>query len=286
MQRIRKSGEVQDVQSNSSISNVGKTGEWRNKSVEIINDVKCFIPIEITEAMKTLEMEFRGLEFSIFCIAKHDPQENKLFLQESYFIPRQVVTRAHVDYLEDAPDGYNCVIHKHPRGVTNFSGTDWTYINQNFDISLLWVNGNFHLGHVRALTSFGMVKIPLKFQLETRVAEVPQHFLSKIQRAKPTTHGNRNHRAFGNQGFSGPFGDFTLGQRELFEDFESDLEKEERENLDYYGIDPIGMNEDPPEGLLSPEDIEKLRQEDPTTLNSEGGKTVFNCSYKSSIKRS
>lgn len=77
-------------------------------------------------------------EFSIFVKSKITGFE--ISLSNSYFIPKQRVHQAEVDYDEPRPNmDYNTVIHRHPDSMPKkFSAGDNEYINRNFDISILW----------------------------------------------------------------------------------------------------------------------------------------------------
>lgn len=184
MRRLRSDGKVDKIEDTGpcSFKKVGGQIEWRNEEVKIIDSVDCYISEYMYNLMSALQKKFTHLEFSIFGKITLDESEKTLRLQDEYFVPEQIVSAASVDYKEEAPEEFNCVIHKHPRGVTRFSTTDWTYINQNFDYSLLWVDGEFKLGHVRTKTPFGLITIPLEIYQEYTLIEIPEEFLQKINR--------------------------------------------------------------------------------------------------------
>lgn len=164
MKRVLGEGKVKEIKTRKR--NIVKDTEcWSNNSVKIVDTVRCFVPKKIEDIMEVLNDKFTGKEYSIFATTIFDERLGKLVVQEDYYIPKQIVSGASVDYKEDAPEGFNTVIHKHPTGCRQFSSTDNTYINQNFDYSLLWEGGRFVTGQVRAETVYGL--IALKIQVET-----------------------------------------------------------------------------------------------------------------------
>jgi hypothetical protein len=181
MKRILSDGTTQEQQVG-KLNIENKSDHWVNEAVKIIDSVDCHVPRKISNVMKSFNFHFPSSEFSIFCIIEYD-KENKCFkLRDEYFVPKQRVSHGGVDYNEDAPDGYNCVVHKHPRGCRNFSGTDDTYINQNFDYSLLWEGGEFILGQVRLNTELGRISIKLNVKEESETyITIPKEQLDKIQ---------------------------------------------------------------------------------------------------------
>lgn len=189
MRRLRSNGKIDKVEDTGpcDFKKVGGQIEWRNKEVKLVESVDCTISETMFDLMTALQSKFRNLEFSIFGKIEFNEDEKSLTLLDEYFVPEQTVSAASVDYLEDSPEEFNCVIHKHPKGVTRFSTTDWTYINQNFDYSLLWVDGEFKLGHVRTRTPFGLITIPLRIFQEYTPVEIPEEFIQKINRKPKST---------------------------------------------------------------------------------------------------
>ena len=168
MKRVGEDGRTNKIQTGgTAVKKTGHQGHWTNEDVIIIDKSAIHVPLKLIQVMESLNSQFSGLEYSIFCKATYDGGMKMYVLSEEYFIPKQKVTSVSVNYEEDIPDdSYNCVIHKHPRGCMSFSGTDNTYINQNFDLSLLWVNGKFHIGQVRLKTELGRIKLPLDIYSE------------------------------------------------------------------------------------------------------------------------
>ena len=117
MRRLRSSGKVDKIENTGpcSFKKVGGQIEWRNKEVEIVESVDTYISEDMYNLMTALERKFKGLEFSIFGKMNYNPEDKTLRLEDNYFVPEQVVSAASVDYREDAPEAFNCVIHKHPK---------------------------------------------------------------------------------------------------------------------------------------------------------------------------
>ena len=124
-----------------------KEAVFVNKRVDAIEQFSCFVPEKIIDVMKALDAEYPSYEFSILTKCKYNSEDRSFYLLEDIFVPNQEVTAGAVDYAPGEDYGeFNCVIHKHPNNCMSFSSTDETYINQNFDYSLLWVNSKFHIG--------------------------------------------------------------------------------------------------------------------------------------------
>jgi len=115
-----------------------------DSGLKIVNPpILIDVPQSIADVIRAIEKQIVGnVEFSIYVKADISDIEC-IRISEDYYVPRQVVSHGSVDYNDVPPDGYNAVIHKHPRGVMTFSGTDDEYINANFGVSMLWCNGDF-----------------------------------------------------------------------------------------------------------------------------------------------
>lgn len=129
-----------------------ETGEFINKDLVPIEKMKCIVPHKLLEAIRTIEIGVNrkfgsSNEFSIFIHGDYDADGN-LLVNEDFYIPKQNVSGATVDYQEEPQPFYNGCLHKHPSGCTSFSGTDKKYINSNFDFSLLYVNSKITKGIV------------------------------------------------------------------------------------------------------------------------------------------
>lgn len=153
-----------DTESASKIKIEGDT--WIRQDMVPITKIKCYVPDELYSVIKNIEASVNrkfgsSNEFSIYIHGEFD-EEGDLIVSPDYYIPKQRVGGASVDYLEEPEAYYNGCLHKHPTGCTSFSGTDKKYINSNFEFSLLYVNQKIHTGIIN-IKYFGnrRVQIPL-----------------------------------------------------------------------------------------------------------------------------
>lgn len=104
---------------------------------------KIRIPVEIDALLLHINETMRdGNEYGIYLSGELDLKTFKIDVNpEAFHIPIQEVSAAHIRFIEHRsdPDLFNMVIHRHPAGVTNFSGTDNASINEDFDISCLFI---------------------------------------------------------------------------------------------------------------------------------------------------
>lgn len=115
-----------------------------DSGLQIVNPpILIDVPPSLALVMRAIDRKIVGsVEFSIY--VKADVSDIECIrISEDFYVPKQLVSGASVDYNEPPMDGFNAVIHKHPRGVRSFSGTDDEYINQNFTVSILWCDGEF-----------------------------------------------------------------------------------------------------------------------------------------------
>jgi len=98
-----------------------------------------------------------------------------------------------VEYDEDAPEGLNCVIHKHPLGCNWWSVIDMEYINSNFEVSILFINNRFTTGMARVKTKFGWIPVDLDCVVGRKFPTIENEILSKIKKVPPPNlyHSNR-----------------------------------------------------------------------------------------------
>jgi len=129
-----------------------EVGEYINKDIVPVKKMKCIIPHKLLDNIREIEIGVdkkfgSSNEFSIFIHGDYD-ENGYLIVSEEFYIPKQVVSGASVQYNEEPDEHYNGCLHKHPSGCTSFSGTDEKYINSNFDFSLLYVNQKISKGIV------------------------------------------------------------------------------------------------------------------------------------------
>jgi len=141
-------------------------GTWQNKIIQPINKIVCKVPFKILLIMKKAEecMGPRRLEFGMYL--KADINNKCIVVSEDVDVPRQSVTSAHIDFLDNEHVGYNGVIHRHPDNYKQFSETDARYINSNFEFSLLYVNGDITKGIYNAnVPDIGRLQLDLKIEI-------------------------------------------------------------------------------------------------------------------------
>jgi len=56
-----------------------------------------------------------------------------------FYVPKQEVTTASVNFKEQIPEKYNVILHRHPAGCRSFSGTDEASLNDEFLASILFI---------------------------------------------------------------------------------------------------------------------------------------------------
>lgn len=192
LKQIRKGGKIEEK--DVAGSGIVKKGDhWVNENVMTITKVKCKVPAFLTNVLKAFTIKFPRDEFSIFCKFSWNEALRRIEVNTEYFVPKQRVSSAHVDYDEDSPDGFGGVIHKHPTGCSRFSGTDEEYINQNHDLSILWEDNRLREGKIRINTPYGRISLPLEFiEDEELLPTIPKEELAKITRN--TTYIKTNNR--------------------------------------------------------------------------------------------
>lgn len=163
---------------------------WRNEDVKGRDSVKCIIPPKLYFLMGALDKKFADVEFSICVNSEYDKENKQLAVtyedEKDVYVPKQKVTRTEVDYDSEDKEvkKYNTVIHKHPTGCLNFSGTDEDYINNNFSYSLLWVNNSFNKGIMNWDSKELGFRVRLKLDPEMNLPDVNLD-TSKIEIKKP-----------------------------------------------------------------------------------------------------
>ena len=166
----------------------GHEGMWDSG---LVVDEKPLIkvPFSVVEACKRIRELVNGNEFSI--LVKTESEGVRTVLTEEYYIPKQRVERASVDYDEDLSllrkKGYNAVIHGHPDGMSSFSGADYEYINSHFPASLLFEGGTIKDATVLLTTDTGSLVVNAKTEVvypEVNVDEAEVKKKIKMQEIK------------------------------------------------------------------------------------------------------
>lgn len=142
-----------------------KDDEW-DSGLQLIKKPDIFIPRFLDDLMNEIDDKKdvdANAEFSIFVVSKINGFD--ISLTNEYFIPKQRVHSAEVEYDEARPNQkFNTVIHRHPNSMPNhFSGDsgDDGYINRNFDVSILWTEKDgFSYGQYNMYSNRKRLAIP------------------------------------------------------------------------------------------------------------------------------
>ena len=185
---IKPEKQKKDKHSKSKVIFTEKREAWES-GIKILDRMDVIIPAKLLFVCNKIAGKMHTDEFSIVTnIIEKD--ENTIFLSDEYYIPKQRVAATSIEYL---PDEYtfNTVIHRHPDGMNNFSSTDRNYINQNFELSILYtkdegfVNGVFNL----KLDHY-LVQIPVEIYVDYGLEDVDtsnierETFISPFNRDK------------------------------------------------------------------------------------------------------
>ena len=167
--RISKINKLKNKSKENSMSfkRIGGTTEsldnvaWKNPSAEIVKGFTCHISKKLHDIIRTANVALPKDEFSFLLKCHIDWHNHTVHVDDAdVYFPRQKVSASFVNYLEDKPE-YNGVLHKHPGKLKTFSSTDNTWINQNFQVSLLWVVDEFCTGIINIPSSAGRVQLPV-----------------------------------------------------------------------------------------------------------------------------
>ncbi len=143
---------------------------WES-DLKIIDKIKVIVPLKLLLVCNSITAKLDGEEFSIVTNIESRTSDT-ITLSDKFYIPKQKVTAASIDYL---PDQYShsVVIHRHPNGLNSFSKTDNEFINQNFELSLLYtadeyfVNGIFNLKYEDAI-----IPVPVHTVIDYGIEEI------------------------------------------------------------------------------------------------------------------
>ena len=163
-----------------------KSEAWTS-GIKILTKIEIFVPLKLLLICNQLaeNKKIGDDEFSIVTnILEKDDTE--IILSEEYYIPRQEVSHSSINYLPDNCEGksYNVVIHRHPDGCNSFSSTDREFINQNYELSLLYtkrdgfINGIYNLKHDNGY----LIQLPVQIYVDYGLQEIN---VENIQKPAP-----------------------------------------------------------------------------------------------------
>jgi len=157
-----------------------KSEAWES-GIKILKRMQVVIPLKLLLVCNQIAEKVDD-EFSIVSnIAEINDIE--ITLSEEFYIPKQIVSHSNIEYQ---PDEYkfNTVIHRHPDGCNSFSSTDQNYINQNFELSILYtkrdgfVAGQYNLKHENGY----LIQLPVELYVDYHLEEIN---LENIQKPAP-----------------------------------------------------------------------------------------------------
>ena len=130
-----------------------------SSQIDFVDHMVVYTPIELLSVCEKLDIDFPDVEFSI--LTKIEKIEgNEIYLSSEHYVPVQKVSHSSVIYGSDEKaDEYDVVIHKHPEGCLEFSGTDEEFINQNHKLSILYTKDK---GFINGDVKSGMYNIKLE----------------------------------------------------------------------------------------------------------------------------
>lgn len=133
---------------------------------------KCctvYIPLKFVAIMNLIHqnLENKNDEFTVFFKVEVDDEDPTVYyiLDDKYIIPNQLVNSVHFTNKEDINfKKYNSCIHRHPQGVTKFSREDEEWLNDNVEVSVLFIPNS------KNIFPHAIVNLPLangkKYQVE------------------------------------------------------------------------------------------------------------------------
>lgn len=157
-----------------------KSEAWES-GLKILKRMQVVIPLKLLLVCNQIAEKVDD-EFSIVSnIAEINDIE--ITLSEEFYIPKQIVSHSNIEYQ---PDEYkfNTVIHRHPDGCNSFSSTDQSFINQNFELSILYtkrdgfVAGQYNLKHENGY----LIQLPVELYVDYHLEEIN---LENIQKPAP-----------------------------------------------------------------------------------------------------
>lgn len=158
---------------------------WSNPNNCKIESVKAIIPCSLLFTMNKIEQLMdHGSEFGLYL--KGELKDGILVVSEEFFVPQQEVTGASVDFKEDGDLKWNGVIHKHPGGVMNFSGTDDGSINGNHLFTLLYESKEIKKGEINLDLKGvkGKIRLQLNIEIEFPTVSISKEMIDEKIKTK------------------------------------------------------------------------------------------------------
>jgi len=150
-----------------------KSEVWES-GIKVLKYINVIVPIKLLLICNQIASKIKSNnEFSILTNITEQDDET-IILSEDYYIPKQIVEYTAIEYLPDEKDsGYKVVIHRHPDGMNGFSSTDQAFINQNFDLSILYTERDeFVHGIYNLRYNDYMIQIPINVIMDNGVGDI------------------------------------------------------------------------------------------------------------------
>jgi len=133
-----------------------------DSELSIVSPV-IIVPQKLNSIIRYIQQKLRNNEFSL--LLKGSWTEKGFTLAKEYYIPKQEVSHASVDYKEDLyllTTEWNTIYHSHPfsTGTPSFSVADRESINCNFICSLLGTMEGIKVANLSFFTGVCMVQVP------------------------------------------------------------------------------------------------------------------------------
>jgi len=105
---------------------------------------EIYVPLDIIGVMEAFSDFSSGQEYGLFLSSDLDLNNlTARVASECWELPSQEVTGASIKFIDYRSDTevFNSVVHRHPHGCRHFSGVDNEYVNKDFDVSFLFLQG-------------------------------------------------------------------------------------------------------------------------------------------------
>lgn len=105
---------------------------------------EIYVPLDIIGVMEAFSDFSDGQEYGLFLSSDLDLNNlTARVASECWELPTQEVTGASIKFIDYRSDTevFNSVVHRHPHGCRHFSGVDNEYVNKDFDVSFLFLQG-------------------------------------------------------------------------------------------------------------------------------------------------
>lgn len=147
-----------------------KRNPW-DSDLKVVSQVLAEVPMLLLLVCNHIAERVDDNEFSIVTNIA-DKTIDRVVLSADYYVPKQQVTPGSIDYLQDEYH-HSVVIHRHPDGHDSFSTTDREYINQNFELSLLYTKKDKFVGGVYNLKlEDAVIPIPVKIHITDGLEDI------------------------------------------------------------------------------------------------------------------